>query len=75
MGGNEAGVVAIITPWNAPLMLATWKLGPAWKFGSEVDLKVDLQVNLEAELGTGLESRPRWSTWKLCLERRLGKSA
>jgi len=26
---DPAGVVAIITPWNAPLMLTTWKLGPA----------------------------------------------
>ena len=28
---DPAGVVAIITPWNAPLMLATWKLGPNWR--------------------------------------------
>jgi len=26
---EPAGVAAIITPWNAPLMLTTWKLGPA----------------------------------------------
>jgi acyl-CoA reductase-like NAD-dependent aldehyde dehydrogenase len=26
---DPAGVVVIITPWNAPLMLSTWKLGPA----------------------------------------------
>ncbi len=26
---DPAGVVAIITPRNAPLMLSTWKLGPA----------------------------------------------
>ena len=34
---DPAGVVAIITPWNAPLMLATWRIGrrsrpatPSW---------------------------------------------
>ncbi|HEY9377461.1 MAG TPA: aldehyde dehydrogenase family protein, partial [Jiangellaceae bacterium] len=26
---DPAGVTAIITPWNAPLMLATWRIGPA----------------------------------------------
>ncbi len=27
---DPAGVAAIITPWNAPLMLATWRIGPRW---------------------------------------------
>jgi len=36
---DPAGVVAIITPWNAPLMLATWKLGPALAAGNTVVLK------------------------------------
>ena len=31
---DPAGVVVIITPWNAPLMLATWKLGPALAAGN-----------------------------------------
>ena len=31
---DPAGVVAIITPWNAPLMLSTWKLGPALASGN-----------------------------------------
>ncbi|MBE2261522.1 MAG: aldehyde dehydrogenase family protein [Burkholderiaceae bacterium] len=34
-----AGVVAIITPWNAPLMLSTWKLGPALAAGNTCVLK------------------------------------
>ncbi|MHB1713120.1 MAG: aldehyde dehydrogenase family protein [Acidimicrobiales bacterium] len=33
------GVVAAITPWNAPLMLASWKLGPALRSGNTVVLK------------------------------------
>jgi 5-carboxymethyl-2-hydroxymuconic-semialdehyde dehydrogenase len=34
-----AGVVVIITPWNAPLMLSTWKLGPALAAGNTCVLK------------------------------------
>ena len=30
------GVVAAITPWNSPLMLATWKLAPALAVGNTV---------------------------------------
>ena len=26
---DPCGVVAVSTPWNAPLMLATWRVGPA----------------------------------------------
>lgn len=35
------GVVAAITPWNSPLMLATWKLAPALAAGNAVVLKPD----------------------------------
>ncbi|MBP1934902.1 aldehyde dehydrogenase [Ammoniphilus resinae] len=33
------GVVACITPWNSPLLLATWKLAPAIAAGNTVVLK------------------------------------
>jgi 5-carboxymethyl-2-hydroxymuconic-semialdehyde dehydrogenase len=36
---DPAGVVAIITPWNSPLMLSTWKLGPALAAGNTCVLK------------------------------------
>ncbi len=36
---DAAGVVVIITPWNAPLMLSTWKLGPALAAGNTCVLK------------------------------------
>ena len=36
---DPAGVVAVITPWNAPLMLATWKVGPALAAGNTVIVK------------------------------------
>ncbi len=36
---EPSGVAAIITPWNAPFMLSTWKVGPALAAGSTVVLK------------------------------------
>src|SRR5256714_9203126 len=33
------GVVGLIVPWNFPLMLASWKLGPALACGNTVVLK------------------------------------
>ncbi|MCP1673491.1 aldehyde dehydrogenase (NAD+) [Natronocella acetinitrilica] len=33
------GVVAIITPWNSPLLLATWKIAPALAAGNTVVVK------------------------------------
>ena len=36
---DPAGVVVIITPWNSPLMLSTWKLGPALAAGNTCILK------------------------------------
>jgi acyl-CoA reductase-like NAD-dependent aldehyde dehydrogenase len=33
------GVVALITPWNFPLVIAAWKLGPALAAGNTVVLK------------------------------------
>jgi acyl-CoA reductase-like NAD-dependent aldehyde dehydrogenase len=36
---DAAGVVVVITPWNAPLLLSTWKLGPALAAGNCCILK------------------------------------
>jgi acyl-CoA reductase-like NAD-dependent aldehyde dehydrogenase len=36
---EPAGVAALVTPWNAPMMLSTWKLGPALAAGDTVVLK------------------------------------
>ena len=33
------GVVAAITPWNSPLMIATWKIAPALAAGNTVVIK------------------------------------
>jgi betaine-aldehyde dehydrogenase len=46
VGGGQAftvreplGVVALITPWNFPLMIAAWKMAPALAAGNTVVLK------------------------------------
>lgn len=36
---QPAGVTAIVTPWNAPLMLATWRIGPALAAGNTIVVK------------------------------------
>lgn len=36
---EPVGVVALITPWNYPLMMAAWKLGPALAAGNSCILK------------------------------------
>jgi aminomuconate-semialdehyde/2-hydroxymuconate-6-semialdehyde dehydrogenase len=43
-----AGVVSAISPWNAPLMLATWRLAPALAFGNTTILKPAPQTPLTA---------------------------
>jgi len=36
---DPAGVCVLITPWNSPMMLTTWKLGPALAAGNTVVIK------------------------------------
>ncbi len=36
---DPCGVVAVSTPWNAPFMLATWRVGPALAAGNTIVLK------------------------------------
>jgi len=42
------GVVGAIVPWNFPLMLTAWKLGPALAAGNTVVLKPAEQTSLSA---------------------------
>jgi aminomuconate-semialdehyde/2-hydroxymuconate-6-semialdehyde dehydrogenase len=44
------GVVAAISPWNFPLMLASWKVAPALAFGNTVVLKPAEQSPASASL-------------------------
>jgi aminobutyraldehyde dehydrogenase len=45
---DPVGVVASIAPWNYPLMMAAWKLGPALSGGNTVVLKPSEQTPLTA---------------------------
>ncbi|WP_223502633.1 MULTISPECIES: aldehyde dehydrogenase [unclassified Pseudomonas] len=61
---EPVGVVATIVPWNFPLMMASWKLGPALAAGNSVILKPSerspltairiAQLALEAGLPAGV---------------------
>src|SRR6266567_2223209 len=45
---EPVGVVGMIVPWNFPLLLASWKLGPALACGNTVLLKPAEQTPLSA---------------------------
>lgn len=47
---DPAGVAAVITPWNAPLMLASWRFAPALAAGNTVVLKPPEWAPLTASL-------------------------
>src|SRR6266851_5651863 len=47
---KPAGVAGLITPWNTPFMLATWKLAPALASGGTVVLKPAEWTPLSASL-------------------------
>ena len=61
-GGNELamivrepiGVIAAVVPWNFPLLLACWKLGPALASGNSVVLKPSEKSPLTALRLSGL---------------------
>jgi aldehyde dehydrogenase (NAD+) len=40
---RPVGVVALITPWNFPIAIPTWKLAPALVYGNTVVLKLALE--------------------------------
>ena len=47
---DPAGVTVVITPWNAPLMLATWRVAPALAAGDAVILKPPEWAPLSASM-------------------------
>ena len=48
------GVAGLITPWNTPFMLESWKLAPALATGNTVDLKPAEFTPLSASLWAGI---------------------
>jgi phenylacetaldehyde dehydrogenase len=59
---EPAGVVAQIVPWNFPLAMAAWKLGPALAAGCTCILKPAEQTPLSALRLGELINRPRWAS-------------
>jgi acyl-CoA reductase-like NAD-dependent aldehyde dehydrogenase len=59
---DPSGVAVLITPWNAPLMLETWKCGPALAAGCTAVLKpaewTPLTASLLAEIAVDAELPP-----------------
>jgi acyl-CoA reductase-like NAD-dependent aldehyde dehydrogenase len=59
---DPSGVAALITPWNAPFMLETWKCGPALAAGCTVVLKPaewsPLSASLLAEIAEDADLPP-----------------
>ena len=49
-----SGVTAVITPWNAPLMLASWRIAPALAVGNAVVAKPPELAPLTASLLAGI---------------------
>jgi 1-pyrroline dehydrogenase len=47
---EPVGVVASIAPWNYPIMMAGWKIGPALAAGNAVVLKPSIKTPLTAVL-------------------------
>ena len=45
---EPVGVVAAITPWNSPLYLTSWKLGPALAAGNTIIVKPSSQTSVTA---------------------------
>lgn len=44
------GVIGVISPWNAPFLLMTWKVGPALACGNSVIVKPSEETPLTASL-------------------------
>jgi aminomuconate-semialdehyde/2-hydroxymuconate-6-semialdehyde dehydrogenase len=51
---DPSGVTVVITPWNAPLMLATWRVAPALAAGNSVILKPPEWAPLTASMLTDI---------------------
>jgi aminomuconate-semialdehyde/2-hydroxymuconate-6-semialdehyde dehydrogenase len=54
---DPSGVTVVITPWNAPLMLATWRVAPALATGNAVVLKPPEWAPLTASLLADIAQR------------------
>ena len=69
------GVAGLITPWNTPFMLESWKLGPALATGNTVVLKPAEFTPLSASLWAGIFEEAGLPTGVFNLVNGLGEDA
>ncbi|KAA9394477.1 5-carboxymethyl-2-hydroxymuconate semialdehyde dehydrogenase [Kocuria coralli] len=69
------GVAGLITPWNTPFMLESWKLGPAIATGNTVVLKPAEFTPLSASLWAGIFEEAGLPTGVFNLVNGLGEDA
>ncbi|MGI5191004.1 5-carboxymethyl-2-hydroxymuconate semialdehyde dehydrogenase [Promicromonospora sp. CA-289599] len=69
------GVAGLITPWNTPFMLESWKLGPALATGNTVVLKPAEFTPLSASLWAGIFEEAGLPTGVFNLVNGLGEEA
>ncbi|WP_315097689.1 aldehyde dehydrogenase [uncultured Cellulomonas sp.] len=69
------GVAGLITPWNTPFMLESWKLGPALATGNTVVLKPAEFTPLSASLWAGIFEEAGVPTGVFNLVHGLGEEA
>jgi 5-carboxymethyl-2-hydroxymuconic-semialdehyde dehydrogenase len=72
---DPAGVTAVITPWNAPLMLATWRIAPALAAGNTVVAKPPEWAPLTASLLADIAHEARLPDGVLNVVQGLGTEA
>ncbi len=72
---KPVGVAGLITPWNTPFMLESWKLGPALATGNTVVLKPAEFTPLSASLWAGIFAEAGVPTGVFNLVHGLGEEA
>jgi len=60
---QPVGVVAAITPWNYPVSLMAWKLGPALAAGCTVVVKPPSAAPVACAIVAALSARSRRAAW------------
>ena len=72
-GGDDAlamivrepvGVVGLVLPWNFPLLMLAWKIGPALAAGNAVIVKPAEQTSMTALRVAELAAGSRYSAWR-----------
>ena len=72
---DPSGVAALITPWNAPFMLTTWKVGPALAAGNTIVVKPPEWAPLTAGLLAQLSAQAGLPDGVLNVVQGIGSSA